>query len=246
MTTTFAFFSPGGTTRRYGAALDAALGRVAELDLTPPAARSRPHRFGPDDRLVVAAPAYKGRLPAVALCAGLHGTRTPAYAVITYGNRAVEDALVELVDDLTQRGFVVIGAAAVVAQHTYTARLAPGRPTEQDAAALARRVGDAFAAGRPVASVPGERPYKAVPAGRRVTPAVTPACTRCGDCAAECPVEAIPPAAPDTTDLAACIGCGRCLIVCPEAARVWGGDHPAVRAWLESTFVAPLENAYYF
>ena len=186
------------------------------------------------------------RLPAVALCAGLHGTRTPAYAVITYGNRAVEDALVELVDDLTQRGFVVIGAAAVVAQHTYTARLAPGRPTEQDAAALARRVGDAFAAGRPVASVPGERPYKAVPAGRRVTPAVTPACTRCGDCAAECPVEAIPPAAPDTTDLAACIGCGRCLIVCPEAARVWGGDHPAVRAWLESTFVAPLENAYYF
>lgn len=247
MATTFAFFSPGGTTRRYGAGLAGLLGPVAELDLLPPAERSRTHRFGPADRLVVAAPVYKGRLPAVGLCAGLRGDRALAYAVVTYGNRAFEDALVELVDDLTARGFVVVGAAAVVAQHTYTARLAPGRPTPEDADALARHVAASFAeAGWPVAApVPGGRPYQTVPAGRRVTPAVTEACTRCGDCAAECPVEAIPVSAPDTTDLAACVGCGRCLLVCPEGARVWGGDHAAVSAWLEGAFTAPRENAFF-
>lgn len=258
MATVFAHFSPGGTTRGYGSGLAGALGPVEELDLLPAAGRAGGRRLGADDRLVVAAPVYKGRLPQVGLLAGLVGEGTPAYAVVTYGNRAFEDALAELVDGLVARGFVVVGAAAVVAQHTYTALLAPGRPTAADAGELAGHVAAAFAsrdaardaagheAGRRAASeVPGNRPYKEVPTGRKVTPDVTAACTRCGDCAGECPVEAIPTAAPNTTDLARCIGCGRCLVVCPEDARVWGGDHAAVRAWLEGGFTARRENAYY-
>lgn len=67
-------------------------------------------------------------------------------------------------------------------------------------------------------TVPGNRPYrdwKPMPA----VALVSDTCVSCGLCAEECPVQAIPKDAPQTTDPAKCILCMRCISLCPEQAR---------------------------
>lgn len=245
MTISYAYFSPGGTTRRYGSALDRALGtRVKDIDLT--IKRGRRRTFGANDRLVCAFPVHKGRLPLLPLLDGFAGRNTPVYAVVVYGNRDYEDALVELVDALTARGFVVVGAAAVIGEHTYTPLAGAGRPSNADCAELADHVRTAFAANVPVDGVPGNRPYKEVPPGASFVPVVSPACTRCEDCVADCPVGAIPAAASDTTDPELCIACGRCLRTCPEGARFFAGEaFETVKTRLETHFVTPKANEFF-
>jgi len=47
---------------------------------------------------------------------------------------------------------------------------------------------------------------------------ITDACTECGSCVPECPVEAIAEGSPYTIDADACIDCGACAEVCPVEA----------------------------
>ncbi len=64
-------------------------------------------------------PVYGGRVPVTARerLQKLHGKRTPAVLIVTYGNRAYEDALLELSDILKEQGFILAAAAAVVTEH---------------------------------------------------------------------------------------------------------------------------------
>ena len=66
---------------------------------------------------IFAAPVYAGRIPAVAAerFARFKGKHTPAIIFCTYGNRAFDDALLELKELVTANGFKVISAAAFVA-----------------------------------------------------------------------------------------------------------------------------------
>ena len=71
------------------------------------------------DRLTVAAmPVYNGRLPDYCTQSLVHlkGNDTPAIAVVVYGNREYDDALLELKTILEKNGFFVVGAAAFVAR----------------------------------------------------------------------------------------------------------------------------------
>ena len=56
--------------------------------------------LGPQDCLIAAFPVFSGRLPAFfkAWMDQIQGRDTPAVAVVVYGNRAYEDALLELSD----------------------------------------------------------------------------------------------------------------------------------------------------
>ncbi|RGC20210.1 hypothetical protein DXA09_13365 [Absiella sp. AM54-8XD] len=66
--------------------------------------------------------------------------------------------------------------------------------------------------------VPGNHPYKefhAIP----MVPKANSSCIACGKCAIECPVEAIDPMNPSTTDKNKCISCIRCITICPTHAR---------------------------
>lgn len=225
-----AYFSPAGTTRRSVERVGAGLGPVeAAWDLLecPPEGEI----VIPKDAILVAgAPVYAGRLPAVGAqrLSALRGENTPAVALAVYGNRAYEDALLELRDLLEDRGFRVIGAAAVVAQHSIFPNTAHGRPDGADlekldafAAACARK-GAEFRGEAPALAVPGNRPYRKA-MGVPFRPTADDSCTGCGACARICPAGAIDPARPRESDKDKCIACAACIRVCPAHARAFRG-----------------------
>lgn len=223
-----AMFSPTGSTKhileRMGARLAPA---PAVMDLTLPPPSPAALHFTSSDLVIFGAPVYGGRIPETARkrFASLKGHRTPAAVIVTYGNRAYEDALLELKDLAQSQGFTVIAAAAFVTEHSIIRQIAAGRPDAGDLAAI-DRFGDSLretAAGYlPSAhrdlKVPGNPQYKTY-APIPMHPKAGSSCTGCGLCAAQCPVGAIDAANPRATDGSRCISCMRCIRVCPAGAR---------------------------
>ena len=60
--------------------------------------------------------------------ARLQGNGQNAVAVVVYGNRHFDDALLELTNTLTQNRFHVIAAAAMIAERSMIRSIAAGRP----------------------------------------------------------------------------------------------------------------------
>lgn len=221
-------FSPTGGTRKVADCLAAAWSRdaVTFLDLTERTAG--PAALTADDLAIIAVPSYSGRVPAPAArrLEQIQGNGAKALLVCVYGNRAYEDTLVELQDSAQQAGFTVVAAVAAVAEHSIVRRYGANRPDAEDRAqltAFAARIAQKLARqDYSTPALPGHRPYrKASRVG--FVPKATRACTRCGVCAAQCPVGAIDPARPDRVDSKACISCMRCVAVCPHHARKVNG-----------------------
>lgn len=99
---------------------------------------------GREDLIVVAAPVYFGRIPEImaSKLQNLSAESAPAVAMVVYGNREYDDALLELCDILSQRDCYVAGAGAFLAQHSIFPKVASGRPDASDLAAL-KDFGDA-------------------------------------------------------------------------------------------------------
>ena len=215
-------FSPTGGTRAAADAVAAALSANCEtIDLLRPVS---PRTFSADEVVLIAMPVFGGRIPGFALdqLKAFQGGSARAVTLAVYGNRAFDDALVELNDAAAANGFHVIASAAPVAEHSMVRSIAAGRPDSQDKTELAGYAAKILAkldrGDDSVPTVPGSHPGKAE-AGAPWAPVVSEACVRCGKCAAECPVGAIPADAPNTTDASRCIHCMRCTVVCPTDAR---------------------------
>lgn len=240
MTVSVYQFSPTGSTERIANALARTLDPCARIvKLAEPAVltgdiASTLHELAHEtgqlkaELAVFAVPVFGGRIPtpATEVLSYIQGNGIRAVSVVVYGNRDFDDALIELNDILARQGFSVFASAAFIAQHSMLPSVAAGRPDIDDIAdaeAFARGIAAKLASARSsdTASisdvVPGNRPHKELSAAGWV-PAVSEACTRCGVCAARCPVQAIPADAPNTTG-AACFECMRCVKVCPEHAR---------------------------
>lgn len=218
-------FSPTGGTQKVAAALTDALGgEVTRVDLTDSKQNFRTILLTQEDVAFISVPSYGGRVPAVAVerLTMLSGQGARAVLVCVYGNRAYEDTLVELEDAAKRAGFRVIAAVAAVAEHSIARQFAAGRPDAQDVKQLsdfARQIQAKLSAGDSTEpSIPGNRPYKKA-GGTGIVPMPTKACTKCGLCAAECPVQAIDKENPKKVDKKACISCMRCISVCPQSAR---------------------------
>lgn len=218
-------FSPTGGTKKVATLLGDALGGEAiQVDLTDSKQHFHTIPLTQEDVAIIAVPSYGGRVPAVATqrLALLNGHGARAILVCVYGNRAYEDTLVELEDAAKQAGFRVIAAVAAIAEHSIARQFAAGRPDAQDAKQLSDFAGQIQAkltAGDAAApSIPGNRPYKKA-SGAGMVPKPTKACTKCGVCAAKCPVQAIDKENPKKVDETVCFSCMRCVSVCPHSAR---------------------------
>ena len=105
----------------WGRAVAAAIpGEHREVDLTRPEERRKEYHFTENDLVILGVPVYYGRVPEVeGLLDGLHGGNTPVILLAVYGNRLIDDALVELSDLCAARGFRTLAAGSFVAPHTF-------------------------------------------------------------------------------------------------------------------------------
>lgn len=216
-------FSPTGGTKKVVDILAGSLGKHSRtVDLCSPAFADTV--FGGDDLCIIGVPAYGGRVPATAAerLNRLQGQHTPAVLVAVYGNRAIEDTLLELHDLLAERGFITVAGISAIAEHSIVRQIAAGRPDAQDGAQLegfATRIQARLSAEQPACvHLPGNRPYREF-GGGPLYPAANKSCVQCGLCARQCPAGAIPAQAPDQTDTTRCVACMRCIAVCPYGAR---------------------------
>ena len=90
--------------------------------------------FSATDTVLVGAPVFGGRIPTTNAERLLQcqGNGALAISVVCYGNRAYEDALLELNNTLTKAGFTVIASAALITSHSMDRTFGAGRPDEAD------------------------------------------------------------------------------------------------------------------
>ena len=228
------FFSPTGTTEKAVTGVAGGTGLpIEKIDLTSLKTRQAFKRsFTKSDLVVVGLPVYGGRLPYKLenFFSGLNGKDTPAVTLVMYGNREYEDALIELKMRLEERGFKVIAAAAFIGEHTFSRKIATGRPNAGDLE-IARDFGKKVIANIEKAisgtlTVKGNYPFVAKgfdpsqpgPLTSFANIITTEDCTQCGLCVSECPWGAID-AEKYTTDSTKCMRCFRCIKYCPSSAR---------------------------
>ena len=220
-------FSPTGGTRRVSETLCRGIDKGSVVtDLCVKAADILLPHIHEDDLVVIALPVFAGRVPALAVerlrMVNPHGAKCVVVAV--YGNRAYDDALLEMQDVATEMGFRVIAAVGAVAEHSIIRKYGKGRPDADDEQTLRRFAADIMkkAEGTDCAmpELPGNRPYKK--GGKVPHPKGRRGCNRCGLCARQCPADAIPLSDPKTVDTAKCISCMKCVSVCPTGVRSIG------------------------
>lgn len=218
------YFSPTGGTKKAGEFFCEGISEnVKKVNL---GVRNQKIEQPESELIVIAAPVFGGRIPSLVAenLKELDGKGKKAVTLVVYGNRAYEDALLELNNETQNSGFQIIASAAVVAQHSMAPEVGKGRPDAQDREALlafARKVTKKLESGSesPV-KVPGNYPYKngmSMP----VTPISLTSCNQCGKCAAVCPTGAIRlenNAA--VTEAEKCMLCMACVSACPEHARI--------------------------
>lgn len=230
------YFSPTGATGKVVIAAAKGTGLPgAKIDLTPWKSRANYGRtFNANEVVVAGLPVYNGRLPGKIddFFGCLKGNKTPAIAIVVYGNRDYEDALIELKIRLEERGFKVIAGAAFIGEHSFSKNIAEGRPDDEDLL-KAKEFGQKAIEGIDKAyngtlTVKGNYPYRAETfdpvhlAGEYTGWAqvgTTADCSFCGQCEDNCPWNAITIDNNVITNYAKCMRCFRCLKFCPTKAK---------------------------
>ena len=220
-----AHFSPTGGTKKIADAISAGFPiPVVEMDLTR---ADSAVTLGENDALMVVLPVFAGRVPQISLerLSALKGNGQKAVAVVVYGNREFDDALLETKDSLEANGFQVIAAAAFIAEHSMARSIASGRPDAEDEALCRQFAADVMAKAADAApvQVPGNVPYKELKPSA-FHPAASENCVKCGVCAQQCPVGAISMDDPSQTNNDLCINCMRCVEICPQNCRALPED----------------------
>lgn len=238
---------------------------------TLPQEREELPSFDADDIILWATPVYAGRIPNKTLDYvrnalthssnnALTQSRNLSVALVTFGNRAYDNALAELVGLMEEGGMHPVGAAAVVTRHSFSDTLGAGRPSEEDLVALdhfAAQVSEKiskFEILNSQLSVPGEShpekyytPLKtnSAPAGfLKAKPSCDPdRCSSFGKCVDVCPMGSISTNEGIPSFNGICIKCQACRRICPTGAIAFTDpEYLSHVAMIEQTFAAPKQS----
>ncbi|WP_428898088.1 4Fe-4S dicluster domain-containing protein [Parelusimicrobium proximum] len=237
-------FSPSGTTKAF---IDNFATYSAkeqqEFDLLKHPPKEEVH-LGPMDLVLVGMPVFAGRIPEAAAKAleKFKGDRTGVIPLVIYGNRDYDDALLELKNILEKNGFILLGAAAFIAEHSIFPSVAKGRPDAHDYAAIkdfdskiTTYINSIETAAEhkhtKLGTIKGSFPYRE-PASIPLKPSADSKCTKCGECAKICPAGAIPADKPKSTIKSKCVSCTACIHVCPVKARAFRGVLYKLAGWI--------------
>jgi ferredoxin len=240
-------FSPTGTTRKIIESITMGLAPLSwsEQDLTYSTSAQEPASKQMDgtEVAIIGMPVHAGRIPALAaerLRSSGVGRGRGAVLVVVYGNRAYEDALLELLDIAVELGFVPVAAAAFVGEHSFSSSdlpIAVGRPDSLDlekAQNFGKSVREKMLRIQNCAdkaeqlAVPGNFPYRDGVQPSLISPETeADKCVLCGDCVRSCPSGAIKLVNDSVeTDKKRCLRCCACIRVCQAGARVMA--HPKI------------------
>jgi len=230
------YFSPTGTTRKVieGIVQGVHIDTAGHIDLTSPDPKEKKLYEMHEALTIIGSPVYGGRLPIdmVSRLERFKGNDAPAVIVVVYGNRAYEDALLELRDLALELGFHPIAAGAFIGEHSFSNDASPiavGRPDAEDlrkAKEFGKKIHEKVEKIRkldeaPLLRVPGNFPYKELKLLSNITPVTQQTeCTQCGECMEVCPTAAITVGEIVVTDRSLCIKCCACVKTCPTGARV--------------------------
>lgn len=179
----------------------------------------------PDDICVIAVPSFGGRVPEPARerMATLSGNGAKTAIVVAYGNRAIDDTLLELKNIAEAAGFKCIAALSAVAEHSIMRQFGKGRPDASDKIELEAFGKKFFEMTKEEwndseLEVPGNYPYRQF-GGLPLKPVASSKCNKCGACVKRCPTGAISFSEHKHTDKGKRITCMACVSICPRKAR---------------------------
>ena len=123
------FLSPSGPTEKVVMTVATAAAKALKInsvniyDWTLPEAREKKLRFTNEDFVIVGTPTYAGRIPNKLMPYvrdNIKGEGTLGAAVVTYGNRSIDESLMELCLLMWGNGFNVVGGAGACTQHVFS------------------------------------------------------------------------------------------------------------------------------
>lgn len=260
------YFSATGTTEKVVCGIankilesTDAKGAIKSINFTLPEVRKQPVSFTKEDLVIVGIPVIAGRVPNVLLkyLNTITGNSALAIAVVVYGNRNYDDALVELKDILELDGFKVIAGGAFIGEHSFSKILAQNRPDEKDMVIVndfAHQIYNKIITQDEIKSVfvNGNKPYRDYykPKDkncnfidiRKVTPKTDNNCIDCKLCVSVCPTGCI-----DFEDVSKlngiCIKCCACIKKCPTQAKYFDDENYLKHKHeLESEFINRCES----
>lgn len=218
------YFSPTGGTRKAGTIF--CKGIAEDMKTVDLALRDKEVAEPLSDLIVIALPVFGGRIPAIAAekLRKIKAGGKKAVTFVVYGNRAYEDALLELNTVVSETGIQVIASAALIAQHSMAPEVGKGRPDEQDERSIldfAGRVLEKLETNfSSEIKVPGNTPYKEA-MNMPMTPISLPSCNSCEKCVSVCPTGAIRQEDNEiVTSPEKCILCMACAAACPQQVRI--------------------------
>lgn len=225
------YLSPTSGTKKIVKAIAESIdSNYEEFDITLPQNRIESINFSSDDLVIIGMPTYAGRVPKL-----LHNyldkitaDNTLGVFVSTYGNRDYEDALLEQHDIFIEKGFLGLGAATFITEHSSTSKLATGRPNADDLEIASNFGSNILKTLEKISSlsdlntlsIPGNRPYveKNLPP-MPFAPETNDKCVACGICVKHCPTGAIDSSDCKDIDVSKCIKCNSCVKRCPVNAK---------------------------